>query len=111
MVSSVYAFVVGLILLSPALVQTVFGYTVKDEGPLLVAAAGLLSIGVLAWGISGNVERYGGLAPSVMALFGIFIVLLVWGWLRGIYTPRNIILPLLIDIVLVVWIWSARPKS
>ena len=36
---------------------------------------------------------------------------LIWGWAKGYYTPRNALVPLIINIVLAGWIWSARPKS
>jgi hypothetical protein len=111
MISAVYALLLGLSTLSSSVVSSVFGYDVKDPGVLLVLSAAFLGFGVVLWGIAGDVEKHGGLATSVAAAFAIFTVWLAYGWARGLFTARNVLVPLIIDLVLFFWIWSARPKS
>lgn len=110
LVNAIYVLLVGLIALSPSLTQTVFGYEVKDRGILLVFAAAVLGFGVVNWAIAGNTAQYGGLASAVVVAIVIFIVLLVWGWVSGLYTARNVLVPLILDVVLGGWIWSARKR-
>jgi hypothetical protein len=81
-ITAVYILLVGLSSLTPGIVRAVFGYDVKDTGVLLVLAGTFLGFGVVLWAIASDVGRHGGLATSVV-----------------------------INIILVVWIWSAKPKS
>lgn len=111
MVTSIYTLLIGLSTLSPSLVRAVYGYEVKDAGVLLVLAASFLGAGVVLWGIASDPEKYHGLAGSVIIFLTISIVFLLWGWARGLYTLRNVFLPLIIDIALVGWIWSRRTKA
>lgn len=110
-VTAIYILLVGLSALSPSVVSRVYGYAVKDTGVLLILAAALLGFGVVLWGIASNPDRYSGLASLVVISLVIFIVALLWGLVRNVYTARNVAIPLIIDIVLGAWIWSARPKS
>jgi hypothetical protein len=113
MISAVYALFLGLSTLSPSITSGVFGYDVKDPGVLLVLSAAFLGFGVVLWGIASDVEKYGGLATFVVIAFVIFIVWLIYGWLTNLFTARiqHVLALLIIDIVLAIWIWSARPKS
>ena len=110
LVNAIYFLLVGLIALSPSLTQTVFGYEVKDRGVALVFAAATLAFGVVNWMIAGNVAQYGGLATAVVFGLIIFIVVLLWGWVSGLYTARNVLVPLILDVALGLWIWSARKR-
>jgi len=38
------------------------------------------------------------------------LLFLLYGWMRGLFTPRNVVLPIIIDVVLAGWLWSAKPK-
>ncbi len=102
MVTAVYVLLVGITLLSPALVQTVFGSTVKDHGALAVATAGFLAFCVLVWSIASNPDRYGELASRVVAAIAIYMVLLLWGLVIRDFTARTVLPPLIIFAVLVV---------
>ncbi len=108
MVAAIYALLLGLSTLSPSIVRSVFGYEVKDSGILLVLSASFWASGIVLWGIAGDPEKHGGLAWTVIVYFLIFIAFLLWGWGGRLYTLRNVVLPLIIDVVLVIWIWSAR---
>lgn len=111
LVNAVYLILLGISTLSPSLTSSVFGYEVKDAGVLLVLSSVFLGFGVVLWAIAGNSERYGGLASAVVVALVIGAVFLIWGWMRGLYTARNALVPLVINIVLAGWIWSARPRS
>jgi hypothetical protein len=111
MFTAIYILLVGLSTLSPALVRAVFGYQVMDAGVLLVLSAAFLGSGIILWSIAGDVEAHGTLAVPVFTYLVIFIVFLLWGWARHLYTLRNTAIPLVINIVLAAWIWSARTKT
>jgi len=111
LVNAIYLILLGISTLSPSLTSSVFGYEVKDAGILLVLSSVFLGFGVVLWAIAGNSERYGGLASAVVVALAIGVVFLIWGWMRGLYTPRNALVPLVINVVLAGWIWSARPRS
>jgi ABC-type Fe3+-siderophore transport system permease subunit len=111
MVNAIYLILLGLSTLTPSLTQTVFGYASKDPGVLLVLSGVFFGFGVVVWTISGNTQQYGGLASAQVAALIIGVVFLAWGWATNLYTVRNALVPLIINIGLAVWIWSARPKS
>ncbi len=111
LINAVYLILLGLSTLSPSLTSSVFGYEVKDPGVLLVLSGIFLGFGVVVWTIASNVEKYGGLAAAQATALIIGALFLIWGWAKGYYTPRNALVPLIINIVLAGWIWSARPKS
>ncbi len=110
MINAIYVLLLGVSTLSPSLVSTVFGYDVKDPGVLRVLSSVLLGFGVVLWAIAGAVDKYGGLATAIVVSLVIGILFLLWGWLGGLYTARNV-WPLVINVVLAVWIWSAKPKA
>lgn len=111
MVNAIYLFLLGLSTITPSLTSTVFGYEAKDPGVLLVLSGLFFGFGVLVWAIASNVERYGGLASAQVIALIIGILFLLWGWIGKYYTARNALLPIIINMVLAGWIWSARPKS
>lgn len=111
LLTAIYVLLIGLTTLSPALVRAVFGYQVMDAGVLLMLSAAFLGTGVVVWRIAGDVEAHGTLATPVFVYLVIFIVFLLWGWARHFYTLRNTAIPLVINIVLAAWIWSARTKT
>lgn len=110
MASAVYLLLLGLVTLSPSLVRSIFAYDVKDAGVLLVLSSILLGFGVVVWTASANPEKYGGLATAIVVGFVINILFLLYGWMQGVYTARSALPPLIIDVVLAGWIWSAKPK-
>ena len=107
-VSAIYALLVGLIALSPGLVRAVFGYEVRDQGVRLVFAASTLTFGIVQWAISREADRYAGLAGAIALSYVVYALLLVLGWIQGLYTARNVLGPIVIDIALIAWLWSAR---
>ena len=110
-VAAVYNILIGLIVLSPALVRSVFGYELKDPGAALLVAIYGLSFGIVVWSIAANPTKYGGLAGPVVVTFVLGVIMLLWGWLRETYTVRNVGLPIVINLALAAWIWSARQKG
>src|SRR3989441_12076438 len=111
MVNAIYVILLALITLSPSMVSSVFGYAVQDQGVLRVLSGTLLGLGVLLWGIAGNVGKYGGLAMYIAIGTGIGALWLLWGWAGHLFTLRNAGVPIVINVVLTAWVWSARPKS
>lgn len=108
---AIYLFLLGVSTLSPSLTSTVFGYEVRDPGVLLVLSSVFLGFGAVVWTMAANSEKYGGLASAVVVALVIGAVFVAWGWARGLFTARNALVPLIINIVLAVWIWSARPRA
>ncbi len=110
-INAVYLILLGLSTLTPSLTSSVFGYDVKDPGVLLVLSGLFFGFGVVVWTMASNVEKFGGLATAQMVALVIGAVFLIWGWAANLYTVRNALVPLIVNIVLAGWIWSARPKS
>lgn len=112
MVNAVYLILLGLTTLSPGLVRSVFGYEVRDAGTLLVLSATFLSFGVLVWGVSADAGKYGGLATFLVYGLAISTLFLLYGWFAGgLFTARNALVPVIINVVLIWWIWTSRSKS
>jgi hypothetical protein len=109
--NAIYLVLLGIATLAPSLTRSVFGYDVKDPGVLLVLSGIFLGYGLVVWGIASDVEKHGGLALFQVIALVIGSVFLIWGWAGNLFTVRNALVPLIINIVLVVWIWSARPKA
>lgn len=107
-INAIYVLLIGLCTLAPGLVRAVFGYDVKDTGVLLVLSASLLGFGIVLWSIAGDPEKYAGLVTPIVIALVLFIVFLLWGWIGGMFTVRNVLIPLIINVILVIWIWSAR---
>lgn len=110
-IAAVYTILNGLVALSPSLVRSVFGYEVKDAGALLAVSVFALGLGVVTWAIAANTGKYGGLAQAIVVALAIGIVILLYGWVRGTFTARNVLVPLIINVILGAWIWTGRPKS
>src|SRR5574337_529845 len=110
MASAIYLLLLGLVTLSPNLVGSIFGYDVKDPGVLLVLSGVFLGFGVVVWAASASPEKYGGLATAIAVGLVIGLLFLLYGWMRGLFTLRNVGLPIIINVVLIGWIWSAKPK-
>jgi hypothetical protein len=109
--TAIYILLLGFSTLSPAIVRAVFGYEVRDPGILLVLSAAFWGSGMLLWGIAAAPEKHGALAWAVVFYLVIFIAFLLLGWARGLYTVRNVGLPLVIDVMLAAWIGSVKPRS
>jgi len=111
MVNAVYILLIGLVTLSSSAVRSVFGYAVMDHGVLLVLSGALLGLGVILWGIASDPEKHGGLWTFVVIGIAISTVWLLVGLGRHFFTTRNVLVPVIVNVVLLVWIWSARPKT
>ncbi len=109
--TAVVTLLYGLSALFPSLASAIFGYDIKDPGLAVFLAAALFGFGVVLWGISQDAVKYGGLASSVVAALVIGLVLTLWGWYRGDFTIRTAAIPVVVSVVLIGWIWSARPKA
>jgi hypothetical protein len=110
-VTAIVTVLYGLSSLSPSLVSSIYGYQVKDNGLLWVLAASIFALAVLVWGIGSNPAQYGSLATHVVVALAIFVVFFLIGWVRHLFTFRTVVIPVIIDVALGAWIWSARPKS
>lgn len=112
MVNAVYLILLGLVTLSSGLTRSVFGYDVKDPGVLLVLSGTFLAFGVLVWGVSADPGKYGGLATFVVYGLVITTLFLLYGWwVAKLFTTRHALVPTVINIVILAWLWTSRPKS
>ncbi len=111
LLTAIYILLIGLSTLSGRLASAVYGYEVKDPGVLRILSASFLGFGVVLWAIAADPERHGGLVKSVVAALAIFVVFLFWGWGVGLYTARNVLPPLIIDIMLGAWLLAAKAKE
>lgn len=111
-VFAIVGFLYGLAALSPAIVQPVFGYQVKDPGVAWLLSSAYLVLGVIGWGVASNVERAPGLATYVLIGLLVFTVFNLWGWFIAAYfTARNALVPVIINLVMIGWIWTTRGKA
>jgi hypothetical protein len=108
LVTALYFVILGAASLSASVVLTVFDYTVNDTGELLVLSAAFLGFSVVVWGIASDPGKHESLITPLITALGIFIVFLLWGWARHVYTVRNVLPPITIDAVLIVWLWASR---
>lgn len=97
LIESVYLILLGLANLSLSLVSSIFGYEVKDPGLLRVLSGTFLAFGVVVWAVASNVEKYGGLATALSTGLVIATVFLLWGWVGGLFTTRNALVPFIIN--------------
>ncbi len=110
-VTAVVVLLYALSTLSSSLVKSIYGYQVKDEGLLFIFAGAIFALFIFWWAIASNVGKYGGLATPGVLVLAIFVVFFLIGWARQFFTLRTVAIPVVIDVVLGAWIWSARPKS
>lgn len=110
-ISGILALVYGVVTLSPSLARGIFAYDVRDVGLLSILSALFLSLGVITLAAASNTDRYGGLASAFALSHAIAAVVLAWRWATGLFTARNALISLILEVILAVWIWSARPKT
>jgi hypothetical protein len=111
MVQAVYLVLLCLSTLSPSIAASVYGTEVKDVGVLLTLSGLFLGFGVVVWTAASNTEKYGGLATAFVTALLISAVFLVYAWATQQFTARTALVPLIINLALAYWIWSAKPKS
>jgi hypothetical protein len=111
LVTALYFLILGACALSASVVLAVFDYAVNDTGELLVISAAFLGFGIMLWTIASDPARHESLITPVITSLVIFTIFLLWGWVRHVYTMRNILPPIAIDVVLIVWIWAARRQT
>lgn len=107
LVSALYYLILGSCALSASVVLAVFDYTVNDTGELLVISAAFLGFGIVLWSIASDPAKHQSLITSIIAALGVFSIFLMWGWARHVYTVRNVLPPLAINVALAVWIWAS----
>jgi hypothetical protein len=110
-IAAIYLILLGLATISPSLATSIFGHEGKDPGVLLTLSGVFLGFGVVVWTIAGDVQKYGGLATAYVIALLISAVFLIWAWATGLFTARTALVPLIINLVLAGWIWTAKPKS
>ena len=106
----VYACIVGLLLLFPSLGSRVFAYPLKDPAVVSGWGSSLLGVGILALVAASDVQRYGGMAWAFVVGLLISAFDLLYFFITRTYTARNVIVPIIINALLIAWIWSVRPK-
>ncbi len=108
--AGIYAIAVGVILLFPSLSVAVFDRPVTDVAVESGWGSTLIAFGLLVVAMASNVEKYGGLAGMLAAGLLAITLDLVYFFVTNVYTLRTIIVPIIINVILIAWIWSARPK-
>lgn len=110
LVNGIYSIVAGLLLFFPSLAVAVFAYQVKDAAAVSGWGVDVITIGLLAMVASSDVKKYGGLAW--VFVFGLLLGAadLIFYWVGGSYTARNVLIPIVINVVLAAWIWSAQSR-
>ena len=110
LVNGIYGIIAGLLLFFPSLGAAVFAYQVKDVATVSGWGVSVVTIGLLAAAAASDVEKYGGLAW--LFAFGLLFNAtdLSYFWIVGLYTARNVLMPIIIDVGLAAWIWYAQPK-
>ncbi len=111
LVSGVYAIVVGILLLIPPWAAAVFEYPTKDPAADSGWGASVIGIGLILIAAAGDAAKYGGLVWAFAVGLLLTVLDLVYFWITGVYTARNVLAPIVINIALAAWIWSARPKQ
>lgn len=110
LVTAVVTLLYGISAFFPSLASVIFGYDIKDPGLAIFLAATLLGFGVVLWAIGQDAAKYGGLATSIVVSLAIGVLLTLWGWYRGDFGVRTAAIPIVVGVVLIGWIWSAKPK-
>ncbi len=111
LVAGAYSVVVGFILLFPTLSSTVFGRPVTDPAVEGGWGTSLIATGILALGAASDVRRYGGLAALFAAGITVVTFGLLYFFLTGAYDARAVLVPIIVNALLIAWIWSVRPKE
>lgn len=111
LIQGVYALVVGVLLLFPALASSVFAYPVKDAAMTSGWGAQLISVGLIVLVAASNVTKYAGLAGVFVATLLIVTLDLAYFWYAGMFAARQVLVPIVLNLVLAAWIWTARPKG
>lgn len=110
LVDGVYVLVVGVLLLFPSLASSVFAYPLKDAAITSGWGTALIALGLLAIVAASDVAKYGGLAWVIAAGLVLSALDLAYYWYTGAYAARQALAPVVINLALAVWIWTARPK-
>lgn len=110
LVDGVYVIVVGILLLFPSLASSVFAYPTKDAAVASGWGAALITLALLAFVAASDVAKYGGLAWVFVAGLLLSVLDLAYYWYTGAYGARQVLAPVVINLVLAAWIWTARPK-
>ena len=109
-VAGIYAIAVGVIQLFPSLAGAVFDRPVTDVAVVSGWGSTLIALGLLVLAMASNVEKYGDLAGWLVVGLLVTTLDLVYFFVTNAYTLRTIIVPIIINTILIAWIWSARPK-
>jgi hypothetical protein len=111
MVNAIYLLLLCLSTLSPSLATSIYGTEVKDVGVLLTLSGVFLGFAVVLWTVAGDTKQYGGLATAIVIALLISAVFVLYAWVTQAFTIRAALVPIVINLVLAGWIWSAKPKS
>ncbi len=101
LVDGIYAIIVGLALFFPSLAAGIFARPVKDAAVTSGWGTGIITIGLLAIAAASDVSKYGGLAWAFVVGLLLAAIDLIYFWVTGAYTARNVLAPIIINVVLV----------
>lgn len=110
-VNAAYAVVVGVLLLVPNWASIVFARPITDVAVTSGWGTSLIVIGLLAYVASTDLMKHGSLAGVFVLGLLLTALDLAYFWAKGDYTARTILVPVIINVVLAVWIWTARGKA
>lgn len=109
-VTGYYLLLVGLVSLFPGLANTVFRVTVGDPALALIYGGILIGVGYLVWKI-GSEPGFAPLAPVVVLLQALHVLTFVVVYARGQWGLQTVAVPIVINVVLGFWIWSASRRA
>lgn len=110
LVVGIYSVLVGIVLVFPAVAAAVFGRPTLDAAVESGWGTSILTMGLFALAIASNAKRYGPLAWISMAGLLLTAVDLAYFWATGAYTARTALAPLILNVGLSLWVWTALPK-
>jgi hypothetical protein len=110
-VNAAYAVVVGVLLLVPNWASIVFARPITDVAVTSGWGTSVIVLGLLSYVASTDLMKHGSLAGVFVLGLLLTALDLAYFWAQGDYTARTILVPVIINVVLAVWIWTARGKT
>lgn len=110
-VNAAYAVIVGVLLLVPNWASIVFARPITDVAVTSGWGTSVIVLGLLAYVASTDLMKHGSLAGVFVLGLLLTALDLAYFWAKGDYTARTILVPVIINVVLAVWIWTTRGKE
>lgn len=109
-VTSLYLFVIGIILLFPGLTSTVFRTEVTDLPLLFTYAGTILGAAYVIWMI-GSDAKYAALASAVVVFEVLHVIAFIVVYVRGQWGLQTVAVPIVVNAALAIWIWLSSRRG